>query len=77
VYRQGCFRSGPIDDELDSLLHKSWLVVVWFQEDLDRPVADFVTAAVHELDWESFAETLSVSLRWPIVSAASDASRSR
>ena len=46
VYCEGSFRSGPVDDELDPVPHVSWLMVVWFQEDLARPVADFAAAAV-------------------------------
>jgi hypothetical protein len=30
--------------------------VVWFQDDLASPVADFVTAAVAGLAWEELAE---------------------
>jgi hypothetical protein len=56
MYCEGSFRSGPIDDGLDSVLHESWLVVVWFQDDLARPVADFTAVAVRELAWEELAE---------------------
>lgn len=56
VYCRGSFRSHPIDEELDGVLHRSWLTVVWFQDDLAVPVPDFVTAAVTDLAWEEFAE---------------------
>jgi hypothetical protein len=58
VYCEGSFRSGPVDDELDPVLHVSWLMIVWFQEDLARPVADFAAAAVHGLAWEALAEDI-------------------
>lgn len=32
------------------------MVVVWFQEDLSRTIADFAAAAVYELAWEDLAE---------------------
>jgi hypothetical protein len=56
VYCEGFFRSGPIEEALDPVLHESRLMVVWFQEDLARPVADFAAAAVHELAWHDLAE---------------------
>lgn len=34
VYCQASSRSGRVNDELDPVLHRSWLVVAWFQEDL-------------------------------------------
>lgn len=58
VYCRGSFRSDRLDEELDEVLHQSWLTVVWFQDDLVSPVADFVTAAVTGLAWESLAEDL-------------------
>jgi hypothetical protein len=56
VYCEGSFRSGPVDEELDPVLHESRLMVVWFQEDLARPVADSAAAAVHGLAWDDLAE---------------------
>jgi hypothetical protein len=56
VYCRASFRSGCTDEELDDVLHRSWLTVVWFQDDLARPVAEFVTAAVTGLAWEELAE---------------------
>lgn len=56
VYCEGSFCSGPVDGELDPVLHESRLMVVWFQEDLARPVADFAAAAVHGLAWNDLAE---------------------
>jgi hypothetical protein len=58
VYCEGSFRSGPVDGELDPVLHESWLMIVWFQEDLARPVADFAAAAVYELAWDDLAEDI-------------------
>jgi hypothetical protein len=56
VYCEGAFRSRPVDDEFDPVLHESRLVVVWFQEGLALPVADFAAEAVRGLDWEHLAE---------------------
>jgi hypothetical protein len=58
VYCEGSFRSGPVDDALDPVLHESWLMVAWFQEDLSRPVPDFASAAVHGLAWKDLAEDI-------------------
>ncbi|MFC4911585.1 hypothetical protein [Actinomadura gamaensis] len=56
VHCRGSFTSERIDENLDKVLHRSWLEVVWFQDDLTTPVADFVTAAVADLDWNTLAE---------------------
>lgn len=55
---EGSFRSGPVNEELDPVLHESWLMVVWFQEDLSRPIADIAAAALHGLAWEDLAEDI-------------------
>jgi hypothetical protein len=54
------FVSHPVDEDLDSLMHRSWLTVVWFQESIDDPVERFVSAAVADLDWERLAEDIDV-----------------
>lgn len=56
VYCRGKFESYCIDEDLDDVLHRSWLTVVWFQEDLAAPIADFVSAAVADLAWDEHAE---------------------
>jgi hypothetical protein len=56
VYCRAHFRSSCIAKELDDGFRESWLTVVWFQDDLASPPADFVTAAVAGLAWEEFAE---------------------
>lgn len=56
VYCRAYLRSGCIDRRLDDGFHDSWLTVVWFQDDLARPVTDFVPAAVAGLAWEELAE---------------------
>lgn len=38
------------------MLHRSWLVVAWFPEELSAPVSEFVTAALRGLAWEELAE---------------------
>jgi hypothetical protein len=60
VYCRASFCSDRLDEELDEVLHQSCLTVVWFQEDLASPVADFVTAAVTGLAWEELAEDLGL-----------------
>jgi hypothetical protein len=50
------FHSDRINQELDPVLHRSWLEVVWFQENVASPVAEFVTAAVRDLAWDEHAE---------------------
>lgn len=52
VYCSGMFSSSPADGNFDG----SWLKVVWFQDDLAAPVADFVTTAVADLAWDELAE---------------------
>jgi hypothetical protein len=56
VYCRASFRSDRIDEKLDDALRWSELTVVWFQDDLASPVADFVAAAVSDLPWEELAE---------------------
>ena len=56
VYCEGYFRSGPVNEELDPVLHESQLIIVWFQDDLAHPVAEFASTAVHGLAWDDLAE---------------------
>jgi hypothetical protein len=56
VYCEASFESNRINEKLDPVLYRSWLVVVWFQDDLVSPVAEFVTAAVRDLAWDEHAE---------------------
>jgi hypothetical protein len=56
VYCEGSFRSAPIEEGLDPVLHESRLMVVWFQDDLAGPVADFAAPAVYRLAWGDLAE---------------------
>jgi hypothetical protein len=56
VYCQASFRSDRINEELDPVLHRSWLMVAWFQEDLSSLVTEFVTTVVSSLAWEELAE---------------------
>jgi hypothetical protein len=56
LYCRAYFLSERIDKNLDDALHWSRLTVVWFQDDLASPVADFVTAAVSDLAWHELAE---------------------
>jgi hypothetical protein len=56
LYCEAFFDSDRINPKLDSVLHRSELTVVWFQDDLASPVAEFVTAAVRNLAWDEHAE---------------------
>jgi len=56
VYCRADFCGSRIDEELDDVLFRSYLTVVWFQEDLASPIAEFVTAAVSDLAWDRLAE---------------------
>lgn len=56
TYCRGAFQSDRIDEQLDGVLHRSYLSVVWFQEGLDTTITEFVTAALSGLQWEQFAE---------------------
>jgi hypothetical protein len=52
----GLFHSDRINPQIHPVLYQSWLEVVWFQENVDGPVAEFVTAAVRDLAWDELAE---------------------
>ena len=55
AYCRAHFQSHPVDDELNPVLHRSYLTVVWFQDELVAPVPEFVTAAVAGLSWLELA----------------------
>ncbi|RSN63896.1 MULTISPECIES: hypothetical protein [Actinomadura] len=52
----GFFDSSRIAADLDEVLHRSWLDVVWFQDDIAGPTVESVTAAVVDLPWDDLAE---------------------
>jgi hypothetical protein len=56
LYCVALFHSDRIKQQLNPVLYKSWLEVVWFQENVDSPVAEFVSAAVRDLAWDELAE---------------------
>ncbi|WP_218040390.1 hypothetical protein [Actinomadura sp. WMMB 499] len=56
VYCVGFFDSARVNEELDDVLHRSGLAVVWFQDGIDAPPVGFVTAAVADLPWDDLAE---------------------
>ncbi|GGV07412.1 hypothetical protein GCM10010182_28080 [Actinomadura cremea] len=56
IYCRGHLESTRVNGELDDVLHRSWLDVVWFQDDIAAPAADFVTAAPADLRWDGLAE---------------------
>ena len=56
----GTFVSHPVDEDLDPVLYRSRLIVIWFQEDAEAPLSEFVTAAVAQLPWDELAEDSEV-----------------
>lgn len=60
TYCRGAFESHRIDEQLDDVLYRSYLTVVWFQAGLDATVTEFVAAALSGLQWEEFAEDSEV-----------------
>ncbi|RFU37665.1 hypothetical protein DZF91_31720 [Actinomadura logoneensis] len=56
LYCRGSFVSERVDENLDDVLYRSWLEIVWFQDDLAAPVADFVARAIADVAWDELAE---------------------
>jgi hypothetical protein len=56
IHCRAHFTSHPVDAGLEAVLHRSYLDVVWFQDELVTPVSEFVTAAVSGLAWQELAE---------------------
>jgi hypothetical protein len=56
LYCVALFHSDRINQQLNPVLYRSRLEVVWFQENIASPVAGFVTAAVRDLAWDGLAE---------------------
>ncbi|MEU7696746.1 hypothetical protein [Streptomyces sp. NPDC039028] len=52
----GTFRSTTIAPELDSMLHRSALTVVWFQAGLEVPSGDDADLALRSIRWEELAK---------------------
>ncbi|MFH9263019.1 hypothetical protein ACH4KN_01995 [Streptomyces sp. NPDC017546] len=52
----GAFRSTPVAPELDSVLHRSTLTVVWFQTGLDVPSGDDADLALRGIRWQELAQ---------------------
>ncbi|MFC5185200.1 hypothetical protein [Actinomadura harenae] len=53
---RGSFTSTCVDPNLDEVLHRSRLTVIWFQHDLATPVPDFAATAIADLPWNDLAE---------------------
>ncbi|MEV0261962.1 hypothetical protein AB0I49_11505 [Streptomyces sp. NPDC050617] len=51
----GAFRSTAIAPELDPVLHRSALTVIWFQTGLDVPSGDDADLVLRGLPWEELA----------------------
>ncbi|MER7770615.1 hypothetical protein [Kitasatospora sp. NPDC096140] len=56
----GLFTSEPVDPELDSVLHFSRLVVVWFQSDADLPSLGRTAPGLCDVPWAEKAEDLEL-----------------
>lgn len=52
----GVFRSTPVDADIDPALHRSALVVAWFQDTPDVPSGDRAEQALRDLRWDELAE---------------------
>ncbi|MER6572594.1 hypothetical protein ABT288_42155 [Streptomyces sp. NPDC001093] len=52
----GAFRSTAIASELDPVLHRSALTVVWFQAGLDVPSGEDANLALRSIRWEELAQ---------------------
>jgi hypothetical protein len=52
----GAFRSTAIAPELDPVLYRSALIVVWFQTVLDAPSGEDADLALHSISWEELAQ---------------------
>ncbi|MFF5390344.1 hypothetical protein ACFY5H_18590 [Streptomyces sp. NPDC013012] len=52
----GAFRSTAVAPELDSVLHRSALTVVWFQAGLDVPSGENADPVLRSIRWEELAQ---------------------
>ncbi|MFI1188938.1 hypothetical protein [Streptomyces californicus] len=52
----GAFRSTAVAPELDSVLHRSALTVVWFQAGLDVPSGGDAYLALRSIRWEELSQ---------------------
>lgn len=52
----GVFRSTAVASELDQVLHRSALTVVWFQTVLDVPSGEDADLALRGIRWEELAQ---------------------
>lgn len=52
----GAFRSTAITPELDPVLHRSALIVVWFQAVVNAPSGEDADLALRSISWEELAQ---------------------
>ncbi|MFI1096188.1 hypothetical protein [Streptomyces sp. NPDC020917] len=52
----GVFTSNPVDPDLDPVLHRSGLVVAWYQADPDVPSGDRADQGLRDVPWDELAE---------------------
>ncbi|MEU8434686.1 hypothetical protein AB0F18_17525 [Streptomyces sp. NPDC029216] len=52
----GTFGSYPVDAELNPVLHRSSLTVVWFQDTPDVPTGETAHPSLRDLDWTGLAQ---------------------
>jgi len=60
VICMGRFSSGPVDVDLDVVLHYSRLVIVWFQDDPAVPNGRGCVAGLRGVRWEQWAQDAEV-----------------
>jgi hypothetical protein len=56
----GRFASGPVNTDLDAVLHYSRLIVVWFQDDPVVPNGRDAVAGLRGVRWEQWAQDAQV-----------------
>lgn len=52
----GAFRSTAVAPELDPVLHRSALTVVWFQTAVDVPSGEDADSALRSIHWDELAQ---------------------
>jgi hypothetical protein len=52
----GRFSSAPVDTNLDPVLHRSHLAIVWFQDSVAIPGGGNIPAALRDVRWEERAQ---------------------
>jgi hypothetical protein len=56
----GVFESTPVDPDLDPVLHRSALVVAWYQADPGVPSGDRADRGLRDLPWDDLARDVEL-----------------